>query len=76
MANAARIQTRPIAAAINYVTGQSCSDSHFLHCQLQMEVWKHSNVLKDLLDLIREFVQAHFSARCMGVDGLQPFITI
>ena len=59
MANAAGIRTRPIAAAINYVTGPA---SHFLHCQLQKEVWKHSNVLKDSLDLIRELETASFSA--------------
>ena len=28
--------------------------SHFVHCQLQKEVRKHNNVLKDSLDLIRE----------------------
>jgi len=59
MANAAGIRTRPIAAAIDYVTGPA---SHFLHCQLQKEVWKHNNVLKDSLDLIREFETASFSA--------------
>jgi hypothetical protein len=40
-ANAAGILTRPIAAAIDYITGAA---SHFLHCQLQREVWKHKNV--------------------------------
>jgi len=59
MANAAGIRTRPIAAAIDYVTGPA---SHFLHCQLQKEVWKHNNVLKDSLDLIRELETASFSA--------------
>jgi hypothetical protein len=58
MANAAGIRTRPIAAAIDYVTGPA---SHFLHCQLQKEVWKHNNVLKDSLDLIREFETASFN---------------
>ena len=62
MANAAGIRTRPIVAAINYVTGPA---SHFLHCQLQKEVWKHSNVLEDSLDLmilISELETASFSA--------------
>jgi hypothetical protein len=58
-ANAAGIRTRPIAAAIDYITGPA---SHFLHCQLQREVWKHKNVLKDSLDLIRIFES--FSATC------------
>ena len=59
MANAAGIRTRPIAAAIDYISGPA---SHFLHCQLQKEVWKHNNVLKDSLDLIREFETASFNA--------------
>ena len=59
MANAPGIWTRPIAEAIDYVTGLA---SHFLHCRLQKEVWKHSNVLKDSLDLIRELESASFSA--------------
>ena len=37
-------------------------EAHFLHCQLQKKVWKHSNVLKDSLDLIRELETASFSA--------------
>ena len=48
--NARGVRSRPIAAAIDYVTG---SASHFLHCQLQTEVWKHPLVLRDSLDLIR-----------------------
>ena len=32
----------------NYVTGPA---SHFLHHHMQMEGWKHSNVLKDSMDL-------------------------
>ena len=50
MANATGLRSRPIAAAINVPTG---SASHFLHCQLQEEVWKHPHVLRDSLDLIR-----------------------
>ena len=63
MANAAGIWvlTLPIAAVINYVTGPAL---HFLHCQLQKEVKKHSNVLKGSLDLtgIRAF-QSHPAER-------------
>ena len=49
-ANATGLRSRPIAAALVYVTGPA---SHFLHCQLQEEVWRHPHVLKDSLDLIR-----------------------
>ena len=49
-ANATGLRSRPIAAALDYVTGPA---SHFLHCQLQEEVWRHPHVLKDSLDLIR-----------------------
>ena len=57
MANAVGIQTLSIAAAINYVTSPA---SHFPHCKLQKEGWKHSNILKDLLDLIRQLETASF----------------
>ena len=59
MANAAGIRTRPIAAAINYITGPA---SPFLHYQLLKEVWKQNKVLKDSLDLIRELETARFRA--------------
>jgi len=49
-ANASGLRSRPIAAALDYVTGPA---SHFLHCQLQEAVWRHQHVLKDSLDLIR-----------------------
>lgn len=44
------LRSRPIAAAIDYVTGPA---SHFLHCQLKEAVWKHPQVLKDSLELVR-----------------------
>ena len=50
MASATGLLSRTIAAAIDYPTGPA---SHFLHCQLQEEVWKHPHVLCDSLDLIR-----------------------
>ena len=49
-ANAAGGRSRPIAAALNYVTGPA---SHFLHRQLKLAVWNHPYVLKDSLELIR-----------------------
>jgi hypothetical protein len=49
-ANSLGLRSRTIAAAIYYLTGPA---SHFLHCQLQEEVWKHPCVLKDWWDLIR-----------------------
>ena len=49
-ANAFCLRSRPIAAAIDYVTGPA---SHFLHSQLKEAIWKHPHVLKDSLDLIR-----------------------
>jgi hypothetical protein len=53
------LRSRPIAAAINYVTG---SASHFLHCQLQGDVWKHPHVLRDSLDLIRILEERRFES--------------
>ena len=44
------VRSRPIAAAIDYVTGPA---SHFFHSQLKEAVWKHQHVLKDSLTLIR-----------------------
>lgn len=49
-ANAFGLRSRPIAAAIDYVTGPA---SHFLHSQLKEAVWKHPRVLKDSMELIR-----------------------
>ncbi len=49
-AYASGLRSRPIAAATDYVTGPA---SHFLHSQLQGDVWKHPHVLRDSLDLIR-----------------------
>jgi len=49
-ASATGVRSRPIAAAIDYVTGPA---SHFLHSQLKEAVWKHPHVLKDSLMLIR-----------------------
>ena len=48
-ASATGVRSRPIAAAIDYVTGPA---SHFLHSQLKEAVWKHPHVLKDSLMLI------------------------
>jgi hypothetical protein len=76
-ANAAGIRTRPIAAGIDYITGPA---SHFLHCQLQREVWKHKNVLKDSLDPIQIFES--FSATCeirlttADVAAFYPYIRL
>ena len=49
-AGASGLRSRPIAAAIDYVTGPA---SHFLHCQLKEAVWKHPHVLRDSLELVR-----------------------
>jgi hypothetical protein len=57
--NANGLRSRPIAAAINYVTGPA---SHFLHCQLQGDVWKHPRVLRDSLDLIRILEERQFES--------------
>ena len=48
--NATGERSRPISAAIDYVTGPA---SHFLHSQLKEAVLKHPHVLKDSLMLIR-----------------------
>jgi hypothetical protein len=42
-ANASDLRSRPIAAALDDVTGPA---SHFVHCQLQEAVWRHQHVLK------------------------------
>ena len=49
-ANATGVRSRPIATAIDYVTGPAL---HFLHSQLKEAVSKHPHVLKDSLLLIR-----------------------
>ena len=49
-ANAFGLQSRPIAAAMDYVT---CPASHFLHSQLTEAVWKHPHVIKDSWEFIR-----------------------
>ena len=77
-ANSLGLRSRPIAAAINYVTGPA---SHFLHCQLQEEVWKHPYVLKDSLDLIRILEKLEINgSRAMltvaDVNALYPSIQL
>ena len=73
------LRSRPIAAAINYVTGPA---SHFLHCQLQGGVWKHPHVLRDSLDLIRilEERRLESAGRAMltsaDVNALYPSIRL
>lgn len=73
------IRSRPIAAAINYVTGPA---SQFLHCQLQAEVWKHPHVLRDSLDLIRIFEERRFESHgrviltSADVNALYPSIRL
>ena len=44
------VRSDPIATSIGHPTGQI---SHFLHCQLIDAVYRHENVLKDSLALIR-----------------------
>ena len=58
-ANASGLRSRPIAAAIEYVTGPA---SHFLHSQLKEAVWKHPHVLKDSLELIWTIRGLRFNA--------------
>ena len=78
-ANAAGMRSRPIAAAINYVTGPA---SHFLHSQLKEAVWRHPHVLKDSLDLIRMVEGLHFNAAeqimltAADVNALYPSIQL
>jgi hypothetical protein len=78
-ANAAGLRSRPIAAAINYVTG---SASHFLHTQLKEAVWRHPHVLRDSLDLIRIVEGLRFDAAeqimltAAYVDALYPSIQL
>jgi hypothetical protein len=58
-ANAAGLRSRPIAAAINYVTGPA---SHVLHSQLKGAVWRHPLVVRDSLDLVRMVEGLRFDA--------------
>jgi hypothetical protein len=73
------IHSRPIAAAIDYVTGPA---SQFLHCQLQTDVWKHQHVLRDSLDLIRILEQKRFESHgeailtSADVNALYPSINL
>jgi hypothetical protein len=79
MANATGLQSRPIAAAIDYPTGPA---SHFLHCQLKEEVWKHPHVLRDSLDLIRTLEGLSFDSgegvilTSADVNALYPSINL
>lgn len=78
-ASASGLRTRPIAAAINYVTGPA---SQFLNCQLQPDVWKHPHVLRDSLDLIRIFEEKRFESQgrviltSADVNALYPSIRL
>jgi hypothetical protein len=78
-ANAAGLRSRPIAAAINYVTGPA---SHFQHSQLKEAVWRHPHVLRDSLDLIRIVEGLRFDAAeqimltAAYVDALYPSIQL
>jgi len=51
--------SRPITAAIDYVTNPA---SHFLHSQLKEAVWRHPHVLKDSLELIRTIEGLNFES--------------
>jgi hypothetical protein len=78
-ANAAGLRSRPIAAAINYVTGPA---SHFLHSQLKGAVWRHPHVLRDSLDLVRMVEGIRFDAdeqimlTAADVNALYPSIQL
>jgi hypothetical protein len=78
-ASASGLRSRPIAAAIDYVTGPA---SHFLHCQLKEAVWKHPHVLKDSLELIRIVRELQFDANeqimltAADVNALYPSIEL
>jgi hypothetical protein len=79
VANAAGLRSRPIAAAIDYVTGPT---SHFLHSQLKEAVWRHPHVLRDSLDLIRILEGLHFNTdeqvmlTAADVNALNPSIQL
>ncbi len=78
-ANAAGLRSRPIAAAINYMTGPA---SHFLHSQLTGAVWRHPQVLRDSLDLVRIVEGLRFDAdeqiilTAADVNALYPSIRL
>ena len=78
-ANACGLRSRPIAAAIEYVTGPA---SHFLHSQLKEAVWKHPHVLKDSMELIRTIRGLRFDAdeqimlTAADVNALYPSIQL
>jgi hypothetical protein len=78
-ANASGLRSRPIAAAIEYVTGPA---SHFLHSQLKEAVWKHPHVLKDSMELIRTVRGLRFNAdeqimlTAADVNALYPSIQL
>ena len=78
-ASATGLRSRPIAAAIDYVTGPA---SHFLHSQLKEAVWKHPHVLKDSLELIRIVEGLHIDHReqimltAADVNALYPSIQL
>ena len=78
-ANAIGLRSRPIAAAIDYVTGPA---SHFLHTQLKEAVWKHPHVLKDSMELIRTVEGMHFDSSeqimltAADVNALYPSIQL
>ena len=78
-AHASGLRSRPIAAAIDYVTGPA---SHFLHSQLKGAVWKHPHVLKDSLELIRTVRGLSFDGAeqimltSADVNALYPFIKL
>jgi hypothetical protein len=78
-ANTAGLRSRPIAAAIEYVTGPA---SHFLHSQLEEAVWTHPHVLRDSLELIRIVGGLRFDAveqimlTAADVNALYPSIQL
>ncbi len=78
-ANAAGLRSRPIAAAINYVTRPA---SHFLHSQLKEAVWRHPHVLRESLDLIRMVEGLRYDAAeqimltAADVNALYPSIPL
>ena len=78
-ANATGLRSRPIEAAIDYVTGPA---SHFLHAQLKEAVWKHPHVLKDSLTLIRTLEGLNFEPSeqirltAADVNALYPSIQL
>lgn len=78
-ASATGVRSRPIAAAVKYITGPIC---HFLHSQLMKDVWKHKFVLKDSLELIRMIEEGsihcteHTVLTAADVNALYPSIRL